>query len=119
MSASFTIRKKVDTFGRRIELAIPPENPQVTGHIDVDYRVRSKAEVKELSERGLTDEEYIREIVSGVRGLGNEAGEDISGDAAITEVLSGHFSMWLVPAIVSTYFEQYAEARRGNSKPRR
>lgn len=120
MSTSFSQKKKVDTFSRRIELAIPPESPQITGHIMVDFKVLSKAEVSALSERGLSDEEYLPQIVEAVHGLGHpETDEELKGDAAMTEVLTGHYSMYLVPAIVSTYFEQFGEARRGNSKRRR
>lgn len=119
MGISFSLKQKVDTFARKIELAIPPDDPQITGHITVVYKVRSKAEVTELSERGLSDEEYIREIVTSVQGLGDANGNELTGDAAISEVLTGAFSMWLVPAIVAAYFEQYGEARRGNSRKRR
>ena len=119
MSASFSVKKTVSTFKRRIDLAIPPENPQVTGHITVEYKVCSKADVKALSERGLTDEEYFPEIVTAVHGLGDESGNEMTGQAAIDEVLGGHFSMWLVPAVVTAYFEQYNEARSGNSRKRR
>ncbi len=120
MATSFSIKKKVDTFSRRIELAIPPENPEISGHITVDFRVRSKADVAQLAERGLPDEEYIPEIVAAVHGLGNpETDEELSGAAALDEVLTGHYSMYLVPAIVSSYFEQFNEARRGNSRKRR
>lgn len=118
--ATFSTKKKIETFSREIQLAIPPSNPQITGFITVEYKVRSKAEVKELSERGLQDEEYIREIVAAVHGLGHpETDEELKGEAALNEVLNGHYSMYLVPAVVTTYFEQFAEARRGNSLKRR
>jgi hypothetical protein len=120
MGTSFSQKKKVETFTKHIDLAIPPEDPQVKGYITVDYKTRTKAEVMELGERGLSDEEYIHEIVADVHGLGHpETDEELAGQAAINEVLTGQFSMWLVPAIVHTYFEQYNEARRGNSKRRR
>lgn len=120
MSTSLNLKKKVATFRKRIEIAIPPEKPEIQGHIDVDFKVKSKTEIAELSERGLSDEEYIHEIVDAVHGLGHpETDEELVGPAAINEVLTGHYSMYLVPAVVATYFEQFAEARRGNSKRRR
>lgn len=117
---SLNVKKKVETFSRKIDIAIPPENPMIRGHIDVDYFIRSKPEVKELSELGLSDEEYLPRIAKDIRGLGGDKPEDaLAGEAAFTEVLAGPYSMYLVPAIVGAYFDQYGEARRGNSRARR
>lgn len=119
-TATFRPLKKVETFARKVELAIPPDQPEIIGYITVDYRLRSKAQIKELSERNLTDEEYLPEIVAGIRGLGHpESGEELQGQAALDEALNGHYSMYLVGAIVGAYFEQFGEARRGNSKRQR
>ncbi|MGQ0529987.1 MAG: hypothetical protein ACT4PG_09280 [Panacagrimonas sp.] len=120
MSTTFSQKKKVETFSKKIDIAIPPENPVIKGHITVDFKVKSKTEIAELSERGLPDEEYIPEILDGVHGLGHpETDEELTGSAAVQELLTGRYSMYLVPAVVATYFEQYGEARRGNSRKRR
>ena len=117
---SLNVKKQVETFTRKIDIAIPPEKPVITGFIEVDYFIKSKPEVKELSDLNLTDEEYLPRIASNIRGLGGEKPEDaITGDAAFVEVLTGKYSMYLVPAIVTDYFEQYGQARRGNSRTRR
>lgn len=112
---SFTL-KEIDIFSLKVELAIPPENPKMKGFLNVDFFVKTKDEVKELGEEGLDDSEYFSRLVSSVRGLGGADGEALTGQAALDEVQQGKYSMWMVPAIIQAYFEQYGEARRKNSK---
>lgn len=117
-TASFQIRE-VDTFEIRIDLAIPPEKPTMRGHIFVDAIPRTKEEVRELSRDELDDEAYLRQLVHGIRGLGDKNGNPISGDDAFAEVATGKLSMWLMNAIIGAYFETFGEARRKNALPRR
>lgn len=109
----------------RISIAIPPENPTVKGHFIGHAKLRSKVENKELLERfqdfdgeGDADTELVRELYERFEGLGDETGELI-GEAAFDAVLKGPLSAYLTPAVVQAYFEQYGEARRGNSGKRR
>lgn len=118
----FTIPKKVDTAPIKISIAIPPENPQIKGSFTGHAKLRSKAENKALLERftnyegdGDADSEMVRELYASFEGLGNEAGP-LEGEAAFTELLTGSLSAYLVPAVVQAYYEQYGEARQGNSK---
>jgi hypothetical protein len=116
-SVSFSTKKKITTFRRKIELAIPPEKPELRGYIEVDFKTKTKPEVKALGEQGLTDEELLPEICEAIHGLGHhETDELLTGDAAFKEALEGPFSMYIPPAIVEDYFAQYAQARRGNSR---
>lgn len=117
MSTTFSTKTKVDTFTRRVEINIP-DGPK--GHIEVDYKVKSKPEIQALGDSNLPDEEYLPEIVAAIRGLGDpETDEPLTGQAAIEEALNGHYSMYLTSAIVQEYFASYGEARKGNSKRRR
>lgn len=117
MTTTFPI-KKVDTIEIKIDLAIPPENPVIKGQIAVDCFLLPKDKVKELLESGLDDADFLPKIAKAIRGLGNESGP-IEGKAAFDEVLTGQYSMYLLPAITQAYFEQFGEARRKNSKPLR
>lgn len=117
-----TIPKKIDAAPLKIGIAIPPENPQIKGAFTAYAKVRSKAENKAMLERfsnyegeGDGDEALVRELFDRFEGLGNENGP-LEGDAAFAEVLSGSLSAYLVPAVIQAYYEQYGEARVGNSK---
>ncbi|GMU44168.1 MAG: hypothetical protein IT479_06995 [Xanthomonadales bacterium] len=118
----FTIPKKVHTAPIKISIAIPPENPQVKGSFIAHAKVRSKAENKAMLEKysnwegeGDGDEAMVRELFDRFEGLGNEEGP-LEGDAAFAEVLTGSLSAYLVPAVIQAYYEQYGEARQGNSR---
>lgn len=111
--------KQVNTFEIRIDLAIPPEKPVMRGHIFVDAIPRTREQVKDLADRGLSDEEYLREIAHDIRGLGDSEGNAITGDAAFKEVLDGKFGMYLLPAVIGAYFESFGQARRKNALPQR
>lgn len=120
MGTSLSIKKRVDTLRLRVELAIPPEKPEITGHLDVDYKILPKPEVTGMLDRDLRDEEFLTEVVVDVHGLGSPTSDDeLTGQAAIDEVLTGHYSGYLVPAIVRAYVVHYGEARQGNSRKRR
>ncbi|MCK5772046.1 hypothetical protein [Algiphilus sp.] len=118
MSVTFSTKRSVDTFRRKIDIEIPEAG--ISGSLEVDYKVKSKPEIADLQERGLTDEEYLPEIVAAIHGLGDpETDEPLTGQAAIDEVLHGRFSMWLTPRISQEYFAAYNETRKGNSRRRR
>lgn len=118
MSVTFSTKKPVDTFRRTVHIEIPDAG--ISGSVEVDYKVKTKPEIAELQERGLSDEEYLPEIVANVHGLGHpETDEPLSGQAAIDEVLTGRYSMWLTPRISHEYFAAYNDSRRGNSRRRR
>lgn len=118
----FTVTKKVLTTPIKISVAIPPENPQIKGSFIGHARVRTKGENKALLQRfdpyegeGDADEVLIRELYERFEGIANEDGE-LTGDAAFKELLTGPLSAYLVPAVIQAYYEQYGEARQGNSK---
>ena len=119
-TTTFSTKKVITTFPVRIDLALPPEKPELKGHIMVDAFARSKPEIKALSEEGLTDEEYLRRLVGGIHGLGHpETDAPLIGEAAFTEALEGRYSQWITAAIVDGVFAQYGAARTKNSKTRR
>lgn len=108
--------KEIITFPMTVHLAIPPEDPTMKGSIIVDVAVKSRSEVKEMSEKNVPDEEFFRDIVKGVRGLGDVNGNLLNPEDGVKEVLTGRFSMYMVPAIIKQYYEQYGEARQKNSE---
>lgn len=118
--------KRIDTLPLRIDIAIPPENPQIKGYFIGHAKVRGKAENKAVVDRALDgeqerepDEALVRELFERFDGLGDENGNELTGEAAFAAVLTGPLSSYLTPAVVQAYFEQYGEARVGNSKRRR
>ena len=118
--------KPIGTIPLKINIAIPPENPTIKGHFTGHARVRSKKENKALLEKfqdftgdGDSDEELVRELYEGFSGLGDDAGQELTGEAAFDAVLKGPLSAYLMPAVVQAYYEQYGEARLGNSGRRR
>ena len=117
-SATFNVSKKIKTFRRTIELAIPPQNPEVTGSIKVDYNAMSADEVQKMADDGLEGEEFIRRIVNEVHGLGNDE-EAFTGERAMQELLNGDYAIWLRPAVIQEFNDTYGQARRGNSRGRR
>lgn len=122
MSTTLSL-KPVTTAPLMIEIAIPGG---VRGHFIGHARVRSKADNKALLERysdfqgeGDPDEGFVRDLYDSFIGLGDENGQELTGEAAFDAVLKGPLSAYLTPAVVQAYFEQYGEARTGNSGKRR
>jgi hypothetical protein len=102
--------KEATTF----ELSIKIDCPVASGSFTADAKVRTKPEFKALLDRvqadELTDEQVVRELVTGFKGLPCEAGKEFEF------VLTGPASAYLIPAVIQAYFEQFGEARTGNSK---
>lgn len=125
MSVSFNLRP-IATAPIKITIAIPPENPSMRGHFIGNAKLRSKVENKALLEKyqdydgeGDADEAMVRELYDGFTGLGDAEGNALDGEAAFDAVLRGPLSAYLTPAVVQAYYEQYGEARQGNSAKRR
>lgn len=117
-AVTFTL-KKIATFPLKIDLAIPPQNPQIKGYITVDCKARTREENRELLDQNLADAEFLKEISVNIRGLGDADGNAIEGEEAFKQCTEGEHSAWLLPAIVGAYYEQFGEGRRKNSKPSR
>lgn len=69
---------------------------------------RERAEAADYEGR---DEELLRQMYDHFDGFGDADG--------FAELLTGAASAYLYPAAISAYFEQFGEARRGNSGKRR
>lgn len=104
-----------------VKVRIPTDNPNTfnEGTFIVQAKVKSKEELAEYTDRGLNDAEYLDELVVQVEGLGDEDGNPITDEAALTEVKTGLWSSFLTPAILQEYFERMGESRVKNSKPSR
>ena len=112
---------RTNLVSRAIKVRLPTENPHAFAEGEITYKakIKTKDELAALSEAGLTDGDYINELLVDVNGLGDAEGVAIAGDAALTEVRTGTFSSYLQAAILQDYFEQYADARVKNSKTSR
>lgn len=124
--ATLIATKVVSTAPLKITIAIPPENPTIKGYFIGHAKLRSKAQNKDLLEKfqdyagdGDNDEALVRELYDRFEGLGDEEGNDLTGEAAFDAVLRGPLSAYLTPAVVQAYYEQYGEARQGNFGKRR
>lgn len=111
--ATLTI-KSVSTFDLRINI----DCPLGKGHFTGRAKIRSKPENAVLFERISSgelenDEAVLRELYEGFSGLDCEAGKEFE------YVLSGPASAYLAPAAIQAYFEQYGQAKAGNSRPLR
>ena len=112
---------KVETIVRPVTVRLPTKNPNTfnEGTISYEAKVKTKEELAALSEKGLSDVEYIDELVVSVDGLGDDQDAAINGDAALNEVKHGRWSTYLTTAIIQDYFERFGEARGKNPKTSR
>lgn len=115
------VSKKIETAPLEIHLVIPPEKPRLRGFITCDSVIRTRAEMKELNEANLNDEDYLRAAVTAIHGLATEAEPTVAleGEAAFAEALTGPNSAFILVAIVEGYNAQYGEARQKNLRTSR
>lgn len=132
------ILKAIDTVEVRVEVAIPPENPQIRGFLLCDAVIRSKEDMRKLQEqleagdfdgdadilvnapapldkdgKSIGDKGLFKDI----RGLVNTEGKSLeSYDEALREVTEGRYSVYLTSALVRKYFAHMQEAPAKNSK---
>lgn len=115
MSVSTLRIVEVKTNPLRIDIQTSVANGYFTGHAKVttkaEFETLRKAVVDgEFEER---DEDLLRLMFERFDGFGEGAGDGFA------EVLTGKASAYLFPAATAAYFEQFGEARRGNSAKRR
>ncbi|WP_295937046.1 hypothetical protein [uncultured Xanthomonas sp.] len=112
---------KTDTVALPVKLRLPTDNPNAfnEGTITCKVKILAKDRISELTQQETSDVDYLRLILVGVDGLGNEDAVAISGEAALAEVYEGAWSTFLQAGILGAYFEQYGDARVKNSKPSR
>lgn len=117
------VLKKIDTVELKVEIAIPPENPVIKGFITCDAVVRSKAEMKALSEK-LEEGEFTSDaelltkgdLYRDIRGLTNTDGKELKTfEDALQEVTEGKYSVYLTTALVRKYFGHTQDAQSKNS----
>lgn len=118
-SAPSFIMKSLKTTKMDVQLAIPPEDPIMRGTLRIEVRILSKNEITEAQEDGVKDLEFYDRIVVGIEGLGSPDGQLLGPQEAIKEARNGELSMYFVPAIILSYYEQFGEARRKNSQTSR
>lgn len=112
---------KTETVALPVKLRLPTDNPNTfnEGTITCKVKILPKERMRDLTEQETTDAEYLEQILVDVEGLGDEAGNAISGIAALTEVRTGTWSTFLQAGILAAYFEQFGDARVKNSKTSR
>ena len=113
--------QKVNAVAMAVKLRLPTDNPAAfnEGTITCKVRILDKEALGDLVDKGASDSEYIDQLLLDVEGLGDENGSAITGEAAIKEVKSGPWSVFLQSAILGAYFEQFGDARVKNSRTSR
>lgn len=104
---------EVKTHPIRVNVQTSAASGYFTGHAHVSTRaeceaLRSAVIDGEYEDR---DEELLRKMYDRFDGFGDADG--------FAEILNGTASAYLYPAATGAYFEQFGEARRGNSAKRR
>lgn len=114
---------KITEVPLRVDIAIPPEKPIITGFLQTTALIRGKEEMKSLQERiddgeFETDAELIEKklLYSSVGELEDEDGKVLTGDDAIRYVTTGKFSSYLTSALVRRYFAHFSDAPAKNSR---
>jgi len=129
------ILKAIDTVEVKVEIAIPPENPQIRGFLLCDAVIRSKEDMRKLQEqleagdfdgdadilvnapapldkdgKSIGDKGLFKDI----RGLVNTEGKSLETyDEALR---GGRYSVYRTTALVRKYFAHMQEAPAKNSK---
>lgn len=113
--------KAIETVELRVDIAIPPENPEIRGYLTCTAVVRSKAQMQELSSRiengdFESDAQILNEgdLYREIKGLQASDGKDLVGREAFKECTEGPFGMYLTQALVKKYFSHFGEAQAGN-----
>lgn len=105
-----------DTLPIKVEIALPPVRAIMQGFFLAHCIILSKPELKGVLDEGIEDEAFFDMVCQEITGLGTPStnGMALEGQAAMDEVKKGKFSQYLLPAVVTTYIEQFGEARRKN-----
>lgn len=113
MSVKTLTINDVKTHPLKIDINTSVAKGYFTGHAIV----RPKDEVEGIRQAVMDgeyedrEEELLRDMFESFDGFGEADGFE--------EILKGKASAYLTPAAISAYFEQFGEARKGNSKKRR
>ncbi len=113
MSVSTINITEAKTHPIRVDIQTSAASGYFTGHAKVYSKAQFADLLKEMQDGGYEDreEELLRHLYDRFDGFGE-------GDG-FAELLTGKASAYLYPAAISAYFEQFGEARRGNSAKRR
>lgn len=113
MSVSTIKITEAKTHPIRVDIQTSVASGYFTGHARVMSKVAFNALLEEVKDGGYEDreEELLRQLYDRFDGFGDTDG--------FAELLTGTASAYLYPAAISAYFEQFGEARRGNSGKRR
>lgn len=113
MSVSTIKIVEVKTHPIRVDIKTSAASGYFTGHAKVIDKVAFEALRKAVLDGEYEDreEELLRLMYDRFDGFGDADG--------FAELLTGVASAYLYPAATSAYFEQFGEARKGNSDKRR
>jgi len=90
------------TFKREVEVVFPAESGAGTtkGTLQAEFRMLSQSDIDDRMDQG--DAAFLREVLVGVAGVGDEHGAELSADEARAAVLEDPLA---VSALVGDYFE--------------
>ncbi len=113
MSVSTITITEAKTHPIRVDVQTSVAKGYFTGHAKILTKAAFAELVEEVKDGGYEgrDEELLRLMYERFEGFGDSDG--------FAELLTGHASAYLYPAAITAYFEQFGEARRGNSQRRR
>lgn len=117
-----------ETVAIRIDIAIPPENPEIKGFIMCDAIVRSKPEMDEIQRR-VDEGELARDddmltkapLFKNIHGLEGQEGPCDTYEKALKEVTEGPYSVYLTQALVKGYFGHFGRemvVAKNSNRPR-
>lgn len=115
--------KKLTELPLKVEIAIPPENPEIEGYLDTKIKVHSPKQLDELQERikaktYADDFDLLRNggLYTEIKGLENDEGECDTFEKAMTECTEGPFALYLTTRLIQKFFDHHKDATVKNSK---
>ncbi len=107
------ITNAITTFPLTVKIDCPAAKGDFIAHAKIKTKPENKALLDRIDAGDMADDaDLVRELFDKFEGLPCAEGQEFS------YVLEGPLSAYLVPALIQSYYQQYGEARVGNSKPR-
>jgi len=109
---------RTDTFRATVTVCLPGSDPQnpVEGSFTATYNHFDRAGFELLVDEQLGDTEFLRRVLVGVDGIGDDSGAAIAPEAQVDLVIG---NIALGAAAVRAFVENLAGAQSKNSKPLR
>lgn len=109
---------KIEKFAATVSVSMPSSDPKkpVEGSFTAFFKHYDRAGFESLVEEQLGDAEFLRRVLVGVDGIGDDSGTVITPEAQLDLVVN---DIALGAAAVRTFVQQLAGAAAKNGKPSR